>query len=183
MLWTCLVWAINWWCLMFFKYGKTKIRRYKSPRMAIQCGTMMSWISRLPPYPFTAQFIDIVQFYKERSVFHVLRKGILPIKNNLLRFDITYNNLCAKCSGTYVENEFHILFRCSAYSELRGYYLPESFTKKLSVKKLKQLLKTNDVNLKTTVIKFILKTEIVLINSWCIEYIWNVFLKQYVHKY
>ena len=117
------------------------------------------------PYPFYAPYIGIVQSYKERRVFYLLRTRGLPIMNNLLRFGITYNNLCEKCSGTYVENEFHILFRCFAYSELRSYYLPESFTKSPSVKKLNQLLKTNDVKLITAVIKFILKTEIVLINS------------------
>ena len=116
------------------------------------------------PYPFAAPHIEIIQSYKERRVFSLLRTRSLPIKNNLLRLGVTNNNLCEKCSGTYVENEFHILFRCSAYNVLRDYYIPESFTKSPSVKKLNQLMKTNDISLITAVIKFILKSEIILID-------------------
>ena len=35
----------------------------------------------------------------------------------MLQLDMVSNNLCEKCTGVFVENEFHLLFRCNDYKE------------------------------------------------------------------
>ena len=59
------------------------------------------------PYPFIAPHTELIQSYKERRIYSLLRTFSLPLKNNLLRLGIRNNNLCEKCSGTFVENEYH----------------------------------------------------------------------------
>ena len=54
------------------------------------------------------------------------------------------NNLCEKCSGVYFENKFHILYRCSAYTELRLAYIPNYYVAKPSIVKLHQLYASYD---------------------------------------
>ena len=113
------------------------------------------------PYPFIAPHTEFIQSYKERRIFSLLRTFSLPLKNNLLRLGITNNNLCEKCSGIYVENEYHYLFRCSAYTEYRAIYIPDRFRSEPSVQKLNILLQTNDINLMCSIIRFILESKLV----------------------
>ena len=115
------------------------------------------------PYPFIAPHTELVQSYKERRIYSLLRTFSLPLKNNLLRLGIRNNNLCEKCSGIYVENEYHFLFRCSAYTEYRETYIPERFRIQPSIQKLNQLLQTKDLNTICSVIRFILRSKIVSI--------------------
>ena len=111
--------------------------------MACQSLTTLSKIFRLnQPYPFTTPNIELIQSYKERRVFSLLRTRSLPKKNNVLRLGIT-NNLCDKCSGTYVENELKILNRYSAYARLRNDCIPDFYTTHPSVDKLNHLYQTN----------------------------------------
>ena len=113
------------------------------------------------PYPFIAPYTKLIQSYKERRIFSLLRTYSLPLKNNLLRIGIKNDNLCEKCSGIYVENEYHYLFKCTAFSEYRDIYKPEHFILKPSIQKLNQLLQTDDTNLISSIIRFILKSKIV----------------------
>ena len=110
------------------------------------------------PSPFASPHIKLIVCYKKRRIFSLLRTQSLPIKNNLLRLGICNNNLCEKCSGVYVENEFHILFRCSAYTELRLDYIPNYYVAEPSIPKLHQLYKSNDKQLISRVIVFITKS-------------------------
>ena len=95
--------------------------------------------------------------FAKRRVFSLLRTQSLPIKNNLLRIGISNNNLCEKCSAVYVENEFHILFRCSAYSALRQAYIPSNYILEPSIAKLHKLLSTNNKQTMNQVTEFITK--------------------------
>ena len=128
-------------------------------KAAYQCPEYLDY----HPYPFIAPYIEIIQSYKERRIFSLFRTFSLPLKNNLLRIGITNNNLCEKCSGIYVENEYHYLFRCSAYTEYREMYIPKQFRLQPSVRKLKLLFQTNDVNLICSIIRFITKSKIISI--------------------
>ena len=83
--------------------------------------------------------------------------------NNLLRLGICNDNLCEKCSGIFVENEYHYLFRYSAYTEYRVIHIPERYRLDPSIKKLNELLQTNDTHLICSIIKFIIQSKIVSI--------------------
>ena len=115
------------------------------------------------PYPFRAPHTELIQSYKERRIFSLFRTLSLPLKNNLLRLGITNNNLCEKCSGIFVENEYHYLFRCAAYNELRLIYIPEIYRLEPSMQKLYPLLQTNDIHIISSITKFIIKSNIVSI--------------------
>ena len=110
------------------------------------------------PSPFAAPHTDIINCYTKRRIFSLLRTLGLPIKNNLLRIGLSNNNLCEKCSGVYVENEFHILFRCSAYFDLRLAYIPDYYILEPSIDKLYQLLSTNNKHTMNQVTEFITKS-------------------------
>ena len=110
------------------------------------------------PFPFAAPHTELLDAYAKRRVFSLLRTKSLPIKNNLIRIGLCNNNLCEKCSGVYVENEFHILFRCSAYSSLRLAYIPDAYTLQPSILKLYQLLSTNDRHLINRITEFLIKS-------------------------
>ena len=71
-----------------------------------------------------ARYIYATPSFRTRRTLALLRTFSLPIKNNLLKLDITSDNICMFCSTTYVENEFHLLFRCSKYNALRQDILP-----------------------------------------------------------
>ena len=106
------------------------------------------------PTPFAAPHIELIQSYNKKRIFSLLRTFSLPLKNNLLRLEMSYNNLCEKCSGVYVENEFHFLLRCSAYNDLRIKYIPELYRIEPSLDKLYKLLATNNVYTINSVIEF-----------------------------
>ena len=97
-------------------------------------------------YPSTIvkPYISLMHYYSSRRVFALLRTHSLPIKNNLLRWNIVNNNLCEMCEGIFVENEFHILFRCSKYIVKRNTYIPECFRTRPTIITLQKLLQTND---------------------------------------
>ena len=109
------------------------------------------------PSPFAAPQVTLIECYRKRRIFSLLRTKSLPIKNNLLRLGMCNNNLCEKCSGVFVENEYHILFRCSAYVELRLMYISNYYTVEPSIAKLHQLYKSNDKHTISKVIEFISK--------------------------
>lgn len=66
-----------------------------------------------------APYLKSVISYRSRRYIALLRTFSLPIKNNLLRMNLVNNNLCPFCCQTFVENEFHLLYRCSQYNDLR----------------------------------------------------------------
>ena len=55
----------------------------------------------------------------------------------------------------YVENEFHLLFRCEAYAELRTTFISEYHRKQPSLEKLFMLLQTDDVHTINSIIDYI----------------------------
>ena len=85
----------------------------------------------------------------------MLRTHSLPIKSNLLRWNIVNNNLCELCDGIFVENEFHILFRCSKYREERIKYIPETFRLDPNMQTLHDILTTNDRILMINIVSFL----------------------------
>ena len=115
------------------------------------------------PSPFASPHINLIGCYKRRRIFSLLRTKSLPIKNNLLRLGICNDNLCEKCPGIFVENEYHYLFRCSAYTEYRVIHIPDRYRLDPSIKKLNELLQTNDTHLISSIIKFIIQSKIVSI--------------------
>ena len=96
------------------------------------------------PPTIVKPYVSLMHCYSSRRVFALLRTHSLPIKNNLLRWNIVNNNLCEGCNGIFVENEFHILFRCSKYEDKRNKYIPECFSKRPNMTTLQRLLTTND---------------------------------------
>ena len=110
-------------------------------------------------YPSTivAPYIALNHEYSSRRIFTLLRTHSLPIKSNLLRWNISNNNLCELCNGVFVENEFHVLFRCSAYMKLRHKFLPHSFLFEPSMQKLYQLMSTQNAQIVKNVIDFIVQ--------------------------
>ena len=110
------------------------------------------------PFPFAAPHTELIHIYAKRRIFSLLRTQSLPIKNNLIRIGLCNNNLCDKCAGVYVENEFHILFRCFAYTSLRLAYIPDTYTLQPSIFKLHQLFSTNDRQTINRVTEFIIKS-------------------------
>jgi len=108
-------------------------------------------------YPSTnvAPYIAITHEYGIRRIFTLLRTHSLPIKSNLLRWNIVDNNLCDTCNGIFVENEFHILFRCSKYKNSRAKYIPKSFLSSPNMQTLHRLLSTNDITIVKSIVIFI----------------------------
>ena len=94
-------------------------------------------------------YLELTLNFSRRRTFTLLRTHSLPLKNNLFRWNIVNNNLCERCQkeGVYVENEFHVLFRCKAYREIRQAFIPIAFTYEPILEKLHQLLSTRDFNL------------------------------------
>ena len=93
--------------------------------------------------------------FSRRRIFTLLRTHSLPLKNNLLRWNIANNNLCEECSwkGVFVENEYHVLFRCLAYKDLRQALIPNLYVHNPTFEKLHQLLTTISISL-TSFVKF-----------------------------
>ena len=109
-------------------------------------------------YPSTiaSQYINIlIHTFSKRRVFTLLRTHSLPIKSNLLRWNVVNNNLCEMCEGVFVENEFHILFRCSKYKTERETYIPERFRSNPSIQTLHEILTTNDRILMINIVLFL----------------------------
>ena len=104
-------------------------------------------------------YLNLIRNFIIRRTFTLLRTHSLPIKNNLFRLNLVNNNLCEKCheEGVYVENEFHVLFRCKAYAEIRQDFIPNLFTYEPTLQKMHQLLTTQDINLITNTSHFIAK--------------------------
>ena len=107
------------------------------------------------PSPFAAQYTTFINSYHKRRLFALLRTKSLPIRNNLLRLNITTNNLCGMCNGVYVENEYHIFFRCIKYSNERAKYLPTSLTVNPSINKLYNIIMCGNNSLTNNIISFI----------------------------
>ena len=107
------------------------------------------------PSSIVAPYMAITHEYSIRRVFTLLRTHSLPIKSNLLRWNIVNNNLCDTCNGTYVENEFHILFRCSKYKTLRDKYIPSFFMSSPNMHTLHRLLAVNDKTVVKNIVTFI----------------------------
>ena len=107
------------------------------------------------PYPFVAPYINIIHTYRRRRIFALLRTFSLPIKNNMLKWNRINNNLCEKCNGTYVENEYHVLFRCTAYRTAREKYLPYNLVMNPNLNKLYSLLATSNEDTINSTISFL----------------------------
>ena len=57
------------------------------------------------------------------------------------------NRLCKQCNN--LEDEFHFLFECPLYNDIRQFYIKPYFTRRISMQKAIELLKTeNSSNLK-----------------------------------
>ena len=59
------------------------------------------------------------------------------------------------CNGVFVENEFHILFRCSKYLAVRNRYIPEYFRSDPNMQSLHSILTTNDRVLMINIVSFL----------------------------
>ena len=59
------------------------------------------------------------------------------------------------CNGVYVENEFHILFRCSKYNVERAKYLPISLIVYPSIYKLHNIIMCLNINMINDIIKLL----------------------------
>ena len=91
-----------------------------------------------------------------RRLFTLFRTHSLPIKNNLLRWNIANNNLCEMCNGIFVENEFHILFRCSKYKNIREKFIPVNLRSNPNIQTLHTILATSDTSLiKKNIVRFL----------------------------
>ena len=61
-----------------------------------------------------------------RSLISRLRSGTLPIAIELLRYRTGNNRipqdmrLCKSCNSNSVENEFHFIFNCTHYTDIRS---------------------------------------------------------------
>ena len=107
------------------------------------------------PSTIVLPYVSLMHCYSIRRVYALLRTHSLPIKNNLLRWNIVNNNLCEMYSGIFVENEFHILFRCSKYIAERKKYIPECFRTRPNMRTLQKLLITNDTMVIRNVVSFL----------------------------
>ena len=113
---------------------------------------------RIDFYPSTiasSYITTLLYSYSKRRIFTLLRTHSLPIKSNLLRWNVVNNNLCEMCDGVFVENEFHILFRCSKYAAVRNRYIPESFRSDPNMQTLHDILTTNDRVLMINIVSFL----------------------------
>ena len=109
------------------------------------------------PSPFAAPYITIISSYKKRRLFSLLRTYSLPLKNNMLRWNMSNNNLCDACVDKYVENEFHILFRCPCYTALREELVPTKYSVNPSVYKMYMLFATRDEDVINAITQFVSK--------------------------
>ena len=75
----------------------------------------------------------------------------------MLRWNMSNNNLCDACIEKYVENEFHILFRCPCYNELREEFVPSKYSVNPSVYKMYMLFATRDEAVINSITQFICK--------------------------
>ena len=102
------------------------------------------------PDLFIAPYLTYIKSYRVRRALALLRTFSLPIKNNQLRINIVNDNICDTCNGKFAQNEFHVLFRCTALTDLRRKHLPE-FTNHdhtpLSVNDLHNILCCQDEHL------------------------------------
>ena len=52
------------------------------------------------------------------------------------------NRLCEACNE--IEDEYHVIFKCSRYSDLRGKYIGKNIVKRLSMFRLINLILSED---------------------------------------
>ena len=71
------------------------------------------------------KYVKINLSHSERSVLAQTRLGILPLHVETGRFTNTPLNdrTCVICQSNAIEDEFHFLFECDAYDELRNEWL------------------------------------------------------------
>ena len=101
-------------------------------------------------------YLSMSHKFSIRRIFTLLRTHSLPLKSNLLRWKVVNNNLCEKCTGgVYVENEFHLLFRCNAYTAIRSSFIPDRFTSRPNITTLYELIESNDINVIKQICEFI----------------------------
>ena len=65
------------------------------------------------------------------------------------------NNLCEKCIGTYLENEFHLLLRCEAYTEFWKNFYSKTLQETSIFRQTFILLQTDDVHTINSIIDYI----------------------------
>lgn len=74
------------------------------------------------------QYINDISVYCFRVAMAQFRLGVLPINNNMSRYnDIPASKNCVFCVD-HNENEDHFLFQCPLYSDLRDRFLSKAFT-------------------------------------------------------
>ena len=86
--------------------------------------------------------------FLERKMISKLRLGILPLRMETARYErpiIPENERLCYCQSEAIESEYHVLFECSVYDDLRDIWmnlmtLPENFCNLCSGGKLNEVL-------------------------------------------
>lgn len=107
------------------------------------------------PYPFAAPYVNKLHSYEKRRIFAMLHTNCFPVKSNLARFNSKIDDLCSRCCVK--ENEFHIIFECTNYQDIRDKYLPKNMlvSRDNNENVLRILLCTNDVYVLECVVLFL----------------------------
>ena len=95
-----------------------------------------------------------IQFYLRKSIESKYKCMLTKFRTSSHKLNIEmgrHNNIirrnrnCSKCNLGDVEDEFHFIFVCSFYNDLRLKYIKKYYYKSPSVYKLVQLLSVNNV--------------------------------------
>ena len=104
-------------------------------------------------------YLDVI---KDKYLCHALTK--LRVSSHKLRIETgrygrnrieRHERLCELCTSGQVEDEYHFLFECSCYRQLRLQYIPVFFTTRPNMYKLTLLFRSKNETVLLNLSKFI----------------------------
>lgn len=108
----------------------------------------------LNPFTQTAHYITVLNHLRLRRLVTLLRTQSFPVRKNLKRIGLVNDDICSRCTLGEVDDEIHLLFRCTALQRARNLYLP-IFSVNPSIRKFIELLTTTDENMLKNVTLFL----------------------------
>ena len=112
----------------------------------------ISDLARVPLYKnfkkanYFETYLSKINYRSYQVLFTKLRCGLLDLTIHSGRINKVqrHNRLCTFCNLGQIEDEFHFLFICPIYAELRNLYIPKLFTRNPTVVRFCSFLKTDN---------------------------------------
>ena len=72
------------------------------------------------------KYVSNIDVYCFRVAISQLRFNVLPLNNNIYRYNESFQKKNCSFCVTYIENEYHFLYNCPIYNDLREKFLKDS---------------------------------------------------------